>query len=262
MIVLMRMFSPPHPLARLTPAAVLCALGAFPCAAQSLGGSTASVDRMYRQARAERLSFYETPRGVRRAVAAGRLERVTPDANVALHAVGYPFVGPTTLAFVERLGAQYRATCGGPLEITSAVRPATRQPGNSVAHSVHPTGMAVDLHKPDDPGCRSWLRETLLDLEGAGVIEATEEFAPPHFHVAVYPTPYRQYVAERTSAARRTAVASADPDQPSTYRVRPGDTLWDIAREHDTTVQAIRSANGLRGAVIQPGDTLVIPRER
>jgi LysM repeat protein len=235
------------------------------CSAQSLHGSKASVRRMYRQARAEKLSFYETPRGVRKAVASGRLVRLVPDVNFSLHQVGYPYVRPATLTFVERLGAQYQAACGEQLEVTSAVRPATRQPPNSVARSVHPTGMAVDLHKSDDPQCRRWLRKSLLELEDAGLLEATEEFAPPHFHVAVFPSVYARYVARQTRAASTTRLASANnqdgsaADDDDTYTVRSGDTLWDIAHAHGVSVEAITAANGLDDAVIQPGQELVIP---
>jgi hypothetical protein len=236
----------------------------MPCTAQSLRGSDESVDRMYRHARAEGLSFYETPRGVRKAVDAGTLVRLVPDGNFTLHAVGYPFVRPSTRTFVARLAEQHQSKCGEPLEVTSAVRPATRQPANSVEQSVHPTGMAIDLHKPDDAKCRQWLRETLLELEGAGVLEATEEYGPPHFHVAVYPTPYRQYVADRTDTAPSKRVATSQSSSGvsssgTVYRVRRGDTLWDIARAHDTTAEAIRSANRLEKSVIHPGDELVIP---
>src|SRR5262245_28867569 len=135
----------------LAAALVLSALIALPIAAQSLDGSDESVDRMYRHARAERLSFYETPGGVRAAVKAGRLQRIASSNDVVLHKVGYPYARPTTLTFIQRLGAQYRDACGEPLVVTSAVRPATRQPSNSSVRSVHPTGMAVDLRKPDDP---------------------------------------------------------------------------------------------------------------
>lgn len=248
-----------RPLGVFAGVAGLCALAAVPCAAQSLRGSDESVDRMYRQARAEQLSFYETPRGVRKAVDAGRLVPLVPDGNLTLHEVAYPFVRPSTRTFVTRLAAQHQSTCGEPLEVTSAVRPATRQPPNSVAQSVHPTGMAIDLHKPEDAKCRQWLRETLLDLEGAGVLEATEEYGPPHFHVAVFPTPYRSYVAERTGAAPGKRVATSQSSGLTVYRVRRGDTLWDIARAHDTTADAIRSANRLERSIIRPGDELVIP---
>lgn len=41
--------------------------------------------------------------------------------------------------------------------------------------------------------------------------------------------------------------------------VRPGDTLWDLARRHDTTVDALRQANALTSDALQPGDVLVLP---
>jgi LysM repeat protein len=43
------------------------------------------------------------------------------------------------------------------------------------------------------------------------------------------------------------------------YRVRSGDSLWEIARRHGTSVAAIQRANGLRGSSLRPGQTLVIP---
>ncbi|HSQ31871.1 MAG TPA: DUF5715 family protein [Gemmatimonadaceae bacterium] len=207
----MRISFRPAPL--LVTGVALCVLGlATPCIGQSLSGSRASVNRMYRQARAERLTFYETTRGVRSAVARGQLVELVPNGDFELHKVAYPYVRPMTRTFVRRLAAQYRDACGEPLEVTSAVRPATRQPENSVARSVHPTGMAVDLHKPDDSGCLDWLRSTLRELERAGVLEATEEFSPPHFHVAVYPSPYRRYVAARTDSDSRRVASSGDSD--------------------------------------------------
>jgi len=237
----------------------LCTLvAAVPCPAQSLRGSLASVDRMYRQARAERLPFYETASGVRRAVAAGRLESLASDTELTLHAIGYPYVRPMTRTFVKRLAVPYQTTCGERLEVTSAVRPATRQPPNSVAQSVHPTGMAVDFHKPADQKCLRWLRQTLSELERAGVLEVTEEFAPPHFHVAVYQTPYRRWLAARDAASQRRELASSRSPR-SSYRVRVGDTLWEIARAHDVTVDALKDANNLENSVIQPGQELRIP---
>lgn len=249
-----------HTAAALVAGAALCTLAPLDaCGAQSLHGSPASIHRMYRHARAEDLSFFETSRSVKRAVAKGLLVRLVPNDNFTLHKVDYPYVRPTTRTFVHRLASEYVNACGERLEVTSAVRPATRQPANSVPESVHPTGMAVDLHKSDNPKCRRWMRETLLELEDAGVIEATEEFAPPHFHVAVYPTPYRRHVAALTRDDRTVTLASSGATDVSTYRVRRGDTLWDIAREHDTSVDAITSANHLSDDTIQPGQELLIP---
>lgn len=251
--------------------------------AQSLRGSRASIDRMYRHAKAERFSFLETPSAVRRFVASGLLVPLRSGASYEVHRVGFPYVRPTTRTFVERLAVQYRAACGERLVVTSAVRPESRQPANSADRSVHPTGMAVDLRKPTSGRCLRWLRSTLLDLERARVIEATEERWPPHFHVAVYPTQYGRYASSRTKASTRrssAAVAQSAPRkstvaqaanaapakaaaaQAATYVVRPGDSLWRIARTHDTTVDAIASANDLDGHEIRAGQALQIPVSR
>ena len=82
--------------------------------------------------------------------------------------------------------------------------------------SVHPTGMAADLRRSDSSGCRQWLETVLLDLEGKGVIEATREQYPPHYHVAVFPNPYLQYLASREvlpeiQVARSTHETSSRP---------------------------------------------------
>lgn len=41
--------------------------------------------------------------------------------------------------------------------------------------------------------------------------------------------------------------------------VRQGDTLWDLARRHDTTVDALRQANALASDALRPGDVLDLP---
>lgn len=51
----------------------------------------------------------------------------------------------------------------------------------------------------------------------------------------------------------------AAPAVAAEYRVRSGDSLWEIARRHGTSVAAIQSANGLRGSSLRPGQTLAIP---
>jgi hypothetical protein len=229
--------------------AVMLVVGPPALAAQSLAGSTSSINRMYRQARAEGFSFFETGASLRRAVNAGALVRLDADGrDIELHEIGYPYVRPATLTFVKRLGAQYREACDESLVITSAARPSTRQPPNATARSVHPTGMAIDLRRPRDRECLRWLRAALLGLERKGLIEATEERSPAHFHVAVFSTPYARYAMSR---ARSGAVA--------TYVVRAGDTLSDIAREHDVTLKALVRVNGLDDETIVPGQELKIP---
>lgn len=47
---------------------------------------------------------------------------------------------------------------------------------------------------------------------------------------------------------------------PETYRIRPGDTLSHIARRHNTTVEALATANGLANVnAIRAGASLIIP---
>lgn len=240
--------------------------------AQSLRGSRASINRMYRQAVSHELHFYQTSGGVERAIERGRFVRLTPSADVAIHRVSYPYVTATTKLFVQRLGAQYRDACGEALVITSALRPDSDQPSNSTERSVHPTGMAIDLRRPQKASCLRWLRTTLLALEKRGVIEATEERRPPHFHVAVFPEPYGRYVGGQAAArladadaeveaepARRVTMASTRAAGPVRYEVRRGDTLWHIARRYNTTIAELRSLNKLRSSTLRPGQTLLVP---
>lgn len=47
-----------------------------------------------------------------------------------------------------------------------------------------------------------------------------------------------------------------------TYRVKSGDTLGSIARVYNTSVNAIKSWNGMSGTKLQIGDTLTIYTSR
>ncbi|MBX6331306.1 MAG: hypothetical protein IRY91_05605 [Gemmatimonadaceae bacterium] len=165
-------------------------------AAQSLRGSHRAVSRPYRYAKTHDLTFLRTSSAVRRALHEGDFVRLGANPHYVLHEVSFPYVTPTTRLFVRRLAAQYHNACGERLVITSAVRPKVAQPANASPRSVHPTGIAIDLRRPTGK-CLRWLRSTLLTLERRGVVEATEEHHPAHFHVVVYGAPYRQYLASR-----------------------------------------------------------------
>lgn len=43
------------------------------------------------------------------------------------------------------------------------------------------------------------------------------------------------------------------------YTVQPGDSLWKIAMNHNTTVSALKTANGLSSNTIFPGQTFKVP---
>jgi hypothetical protein len=230
--------------------------------AQTLRGSRGSVERMYNQARGQDLTFYRSPRGVRSAAAEGELVRLRGNGDYRVADASYPYALPTTRTFVQRLASQYRDACGERLVITSATRPRSLKLRNSVTESVHPSGMAVDVRKPTRGSCLRWLRQTLLDVEGEGVIEAIEEHHPPHFHIAVFPAQYRRYVNSHSGdddrPSPRRASASSGSGR-STYRVRQGDTLLAIARRNGVTVEKLKDANDLRSSRLQIGQRLVIP---
>ncbi len=188
----------------------------------SLRGSRAGMIQQNTVAKEHGLEFYRTAAEIRAAVAAGELVELPGNADYDVaDFVSFPFGQPELRLFVERLASQYHEACGQKLVVTSAVRPAARQPANAHALSVHPAGMAVDLRVSDRASCRSWLENALLGMERSGVINGIREFRPPHYHVAVFPGPYAAYVEERLAAeaaeaaaeaeARRAAAAAASP---------------------------------------------------
>ena len=234
--------------------AVACLSGVMaPAEAQSLGGSTRSLDRQNFAAVQHDYTFLSNPAHVQRFVDAGYLVAVPGNRDFQLKGVSFPYARPEVELFISRLAGQYRAACGEPLIVTSLTRPRSRQPRNASPRSVHPTGMAVDLRRSNSRRCRNWLENVLMHLEGARVLEATRERRPPHYHIALFPKPYAEYVA--------TARGSIDRGQ-LVYYVRSGDSLWNIARKHGTTVDRLRSANDLRGSRIYAGQALTVPVDR
>jgi LysM repeat protein len=241
-------------------------------AGQSLRGSTASLDRQNRVAREHDYTFIDDGDRVRLFADQGWLVRIEPSGDFALKGVSYPYARREVQLFVERLASQYRSACGEQLVVTSLTRPTTAQPINASDRSVHPTGMALDLRTPRTRTCRVWLERVLLSLERAGVIEATLERFPVHYHIAVYPRQYSAYVEaiqtratpipapiSATAASTETATATAAVAERLAYTVRRGDSLWTIARSHGTTVDALRSRNQLAGSRIYVGQVLELP---
>lgn len=179
--------------------ALACALAlltarATSCDAQTLRGSLASVTRQYEEAVRHDYRLLETARDIPQFVKMGWLVSVGPGANYELAGVSHPYARPAVLTFIERLSADYRTSCGERLVVTSLARPSDQQPSNASVESVHPAGMAVDLRVSSRAACRQWLERTLLSLEKQGVVEATRERTPAHFHVAVFPDRYTAFL--------------------------------------------------------------------
>jgi hypothetical protein len=156
--------------------------------AQTLRGSRAAVDRAFHTAKRRELPFVRSRREVERRARAGDYVRLSGTRNVRLKGVTSPYVRPLTRSFLNTFAARYRKSCGDALVVTSAMRPTSMHLVNSTQKSVHPTGMALDLRAPGG-GCRSWMRRELLAYEKRGIVDATEERRPAHFHVVVYRQP-------------------------------------------------------------------------
>jgi LysM repeat protein len=261
-------------------------------AAQTLRGSPASVDLMYTSAHEKDLAFLHSRGDIYQAAVEGDLSLLNVNEDVSLERVTFPFVLPSTRDFVDSLGAKYRDACGERIAVTSGARPIDEQPRNASPKSVHPTGMAVDFRRPANGTCLTWLRSSLIDLEKRGVVEATEEHHPAHFHVAVLhqqvPKP-RRVIASAAPSISTNATTASVPTKTTTaesngevtskpasskeaaskkeetrstgtsYTVRAGDNLWGIARKHGTTPERIQKLNGLKSSRLRVKQVLKLP---
>ena len=237
-------------------ALALACMAAFstPAHAQSLKGSKRSLDAQNRVAEQHDFTYISTTAQAKRFVELGHLVHVKSNGDYHVNRISHPYARPEVELFVSRLGRQFRSACGEQLVITSLTRPTSRQPRNASSRSVHPTGMAMDVRRSNSRACRSWLEKVLLSLEGAGVLEATRERNPPHYHIALFPNQYASYVDRR--------LADADRSGEQEYRVRNGDSLWSIAQLHGTSISELRTVNELRGSRICAGQLLTVPAGR
>jgi hypothetical protein len=217
-------------------------------AAAGLRGTRSSLARQNIEARRHDFTFLVTRSQVLRFVQKGWLVRLPGNSNYRLKEVSFPYARPEVKLFVERLSSQYHSDCGEQLVITSLTRPKNYQPRNASPQSVHPTGMALDMRRPNNWACRSWLERVLVTLESRGVLEATYERRPPHYHIAVFPRKYSDYVKR-----------IGNSPQIATHLVSRGDTLARIARKHKTSVETVKAFNGLRSDRIYPGQLLEVP---
>ncbi|MEP7013325.1 MAG: DUF5715 family protein [Acidobacteriota bacterium] len=257
--------------------------------AQTLLGSAASMARQNRAAEDEAFTYLRNPEDIEVFVRHGLLVYVPGNGEYQVDGASFPYARPEVKRFLEWMGHLERRSCGEPLVATSLVRPKSHQPWNASIHSVHPTGMAMDLRRSFRRACSSLLESTLLDLESRGILEATRERFPAHYHVALFPEAFASYLLAvdggrelppiQTAALSGPPVDSIAESAPSpgsivsgsesarrgtagksaVHRVRRGETLTRIARHYGVSADSLRRANGLRGSGLFSGQSLRIP---
>ncbi len=265
----------------------LGSLSLEPLSAQTLAGSTASMDRQNREAENQAFTYLRNPEDIEVFVRHNLLVYVPGNGDYLVDGASFPYARPEVKRFLEWVGRLSRASCGEPVVATSLVRPKSHQPRNASIHSVHPTGMAMDLRHSSRRACSSLLESTLLDLESRGILEATKERFPAHYHVALFPEAFSSYllaveggrelppmliatiappvdsIAERapspTSVIAGNERATRTATRSTVHRVRRGDTLSRIAGRYGISTASLRRANGLRGSTVRAGQRLRIP---
>jgi hypothetical protein len=187
------------PSLRIAATTTLAVLGLMPGwtagIAASLKGSPNALAFQLQAAKEERLPRITRDREMTRLVAGGvlvplpenRTIRVDPELKAA-----YRYVVPWTRKFLLDLAQAHWAEFGKPLQVNSATRTLAYQRRlrghnvNAAVRSSHLYGATVDLAKRDlSPREVEWLRKRLLALEDSGLVEATEEFQQPCFHIMV-----------------------------------------------------------------------------
>jgi hypothetical protein len=216
--------------------------------AQSLSGSWASMNKQVTEASRHDYTYIQNPDQVRSFVNAGYIVPVRGNRDYYLKEVSYPYARKEVREFIELMAGHYREQCGEQLVVTSLTRPKNRQPRNASRRSVHPTGMAFDLRRSWNHKCRRTAEQILLRAEAYGVLDATLERKPYHYHVALFPRVFRER-GERIFSEEFLGE----------YFVVRGDTLSKIARQYRTSVDMVKAVNGLRGSTIYPGQMLKIP---
>ena len=217
--------------------------------AQSLRVSRSSMDLQNQQAAMHGFTFARTSDDVQSLIDSGSLVPVRGNKYFEVkEGVTFPYARREVRDFITDLGRHYYEACGEQLVVTSLTRARNRQPRNASKRSVHPTGMAMDLRRSWDRGCRSWIEMTLLTLEVNGILDAMLESRPPHYHIALFPAAWKNRGAE-----------ILDRGEPTHYQVSRGDTLWKIAKRHNTDVYSVKKINGLRSDSIYIGQVLRLP---
>ncbi|MFP3895317.1 MAG: LysM peptidoglycan-binding domain-containing protein [Anaerolineales bacterium] len=118
------------------------------------------------------------------------------------------------------------------------------------------------FNEGDCSGALTQFRAALeLQPEGAEAelgLELLDRYCATPLPPTSTPTPGPTLAPTDTPVPDATSTPQA-PTSPITYTVQAGDTLYSLAKRHDTTVQAIMQANGMMSYLIHVGDVIWMP---
>jgi membrane-bound lytic murein transglycosylase D len=69
-------------------------------------------------------------------------------------------------------------------------------------------------------------------------------------------------VADSSKSKKKNSLSASDGNRRQTHKVKAGESLWSIASQYHTSVEALRRENGAVAAHLQPGDVLVISSDQ
>jgi membrane-bound lytic murein transglycosylase D len=174
-------------------------------------------------------------------------------------------VSPVEVADANELPAGASLEEGQKLIIPAASRPETST-GKLIRYRVRRTDTIATIADEFDvtaPELRKWnhlkadhvVRGTSLRIYPGGMTPVP----PQQQQAKATETAPSAVVAQRNGATGNLPVMEARPASTVVHHVKPGETLWSIARAYQTTVEAIQAGNRyLFSRPLQVGDTLTI----
>ncbi|RYD53779.1 MAG: LysM peptidoglycan-binding domain-containing protein [Verrucomicrobiaceae bacterium] len=128
-------------------------------------------------------------------------------------------------------------------------------PGNAVPYQQGPTSTPVVYKKPTTTAVTRATPERTVAKNTPKPSSTTKSTTKSKSSSAV-----AKSTPKPKATVKKELVKSKPKAKSSSHTVKSGDNLYNIAKRYGTSVAAIQKANGSKGSMIRPGQSLVIPR--
>jgi Family of unknown function (DUF5715) len=191
--------------------------------ASPLKGSLESLERQNERAEADGLERILDEEDLASWIDQKLLVPIPASSSLAVNSdlvENHRYCRPWTADFLSDLSREHDAQFHKPITVSSAVRTVEyqeqlmRRNGNAAAAegdivSPHLTGGTIDIAKSGmNRKELVWMRNRLLAMQLAGVIDVEEEFRQPCFHITVYKNYAAPEIAPAPQSRRRVQVPS------------------------------------------------------